>query len=75
MTDTSTSITTDPTLRYDNGHPNSPWRKIVIIPIWIVELAFLSVNTVVAGMLIGITQGGSEPGQNELQPYDCRSYI
>ncbi|KAN0098699.1 hypothetical protein V8E51_014362 [Hyaloscypha variabilis] len=69
VTDTSTSITTDPTLRYDNGHPNSPWRKIVIIPIWIVQLAFLSVNTVVAGMLIGITQGGNEPGENELQPW------
>ncbi|KAE9373311.1 hypothetical protein N431DRAFT_557447 [Stipitochalara longipes BDJ] len=69
VTDTSTSISSEPTTRYDNGHPNSPWRRIAIIPIWIVQLAFLAVNAVVAGMLIGITQSGSGPGKNEVQPW------
>jgi hypothetical protein len=33
------------------------------------ELGFLAVNTIVTGMLIGITQSGSGPGKNEVQPY------
>ena len=69
VTDTSTSKTSEPTTRYDNGHPNSPWRRIAIIPIWVVQLGFLAVNAVVAGMLIGITESGSVPGQNAIQPY------
>lgn len=69
VTDTSTFITSEPTLRYDNGHPNSPWRRIAIIPIWVLELGLLAVNAVVAGMLIGITKSGSGPGKNEVQPY------
>jgi len=70
VTDTSTFITTEPATRYDNGHPNSPWRRIAIIPIWSWELGFLAVNTIITGMLIGITESGSGPGKNEVQPYE-----
>jgi hypothetical protein len=69
-TDSSAFITSESSTRYDNGHPNSPWRRIAIIPIWVWQLGFLAVNTIVTGMLIGITESGSGPGKNALQPYE-----
>ncbi|KAH8767571.1 hypothetical protein BGZ57DRAFT_900078 [Hyaloscypha finlandica] len=75
VTDTSTFITTEPATRYDNGHPNSPWRRIAIIPIWSWELGFLAVNTIITGMLIGITESGSGPGKNEVQPWTVLNIV
>jgi hypothetical protein len=69
VTDDQGCIDFEPHRRYDNGHPKSPWRRAAIIPIWVVEVILLAFNAVITGMMIGITESGSGPGKNHLQPY------
>jgi hypothetical protein len=70
VTDTQGFVDIEPHRRYDNGHPNSPWRRIAIIPIWVLGLIILALNVVIVGMIIGITKSGSGPGKNQAQPYE-----
>jgi hypothetical protein len=70
VTDTQGFVDIEPHRRYDNGHSNSPRRRIVIIPIWVVELIILALNVVITGMIISITQSGSGPEENQVQPYE-----
>jgi hypothetical protein len=44
---------------YDNVQTYSPWRKLVLIIMWSVEVIVLALNVIIMGLLIGITKPGS----------------
>jgi hypothetical protein len=43
-------------MSYYNNRPQSPWRRLVLIPLWSIQIPFLSVNIIYLALLIGITK-------------------
>jgi hypothetical protein len=43
-------------MSYFNNQPHSPWRRLVLIPLWSIQIPFLSLNIIYLALLIGITK-------------------
>jgi hypothetical protein len=64
----SQNVSMDIEKNYDNVQTYSPWRKLVLIFIWSVEVTVLALNVIIMGLLIGITKTGSGNEKGGVQP-------